>query len=481
MSAVLDLLRAHAPMVALALFFGGAAVALMTPHGRTSWALALIAVAAAAAVAVDMGWRLLTGGGALETSALLAIDGVAAFSAPLIAVLMFLALLAGGSTLGDKPKRAQPYVVALHLAVAAGWVGALFARDLIGIVVSVHAAWLATAALVAVSAHRGALNGALRMVMSGGAGAAFMLLGAALVIYATGSSAVAGAADAMISAPMMATLGYVLLIAPLLLMAGAAPLHAWTGPAYGRSDAGLVLAVASISALAVITRLAAVAATTTAPGLADGVAAALVCAGVASVLIGSLQAVGAVNVRRLVAYAGAAQAGCVLVAIALESPAGLAAALVQLLAWGVGAFALLAGIAASRDTTLAALDGLGRRAPLAGIAITIGALSFMGAPLTLGFLGRWRLIEAGVGAGWWWATGAAIITSLAAVFYGGRLIERLYFRRATEASNFDVDAWRLARAPVMVAAIVAVACGVAPAWMLDLAQRAAMLALGLTT
>jgi NADH:ubiquinone oxidoreductase subunit 2 (subunit N) len=105
----------------------------------------------------------------------------------------------------------------------------------------------------------------------------------------------------------------------------------------------------------------------------------------------------------------------------------------------------------------------------------------MGAPLTLGFLGRWRLIEAGVGAGWWWATGAAIITSLAAVFYGGRLIERLYFRRATEASNFDVDAWRLARAPVMVAALVAVACGVAPAWMLDLAQRAAMLALGLTT
>ena len=63
----------------------------------------------------------------------------------------------------------------------------------------------------------------------------------------------------------------------------------------------------------------------------------------------AVQAVGAVNVRRLIAYASAAQVGCILVAIALESPAGLAAALVQLAAWGAGAFALLAGIAASRD------------------------------------------------------------------------------------------------------------------------------------
>ena len=108
-------------------------------------------------------------------------------------------------------------------------------------------------------------------------------------------------------------------------------------------------------------------------------------------------------------------------------------------------------------------------------------MSFMGAPLTLGFLGRWRLIEAGVGAGWWWATGAAIITSLAAVFYGGRLIERLYFRRATEATAYDNDVWRFARAPALVAVIVAIACGLAPGLLLDLAARASALALGLAT
>ena len=33
-------------------------------------------------------------------------------------------------------------------------------------------------------------------------------------------------------------------------------------------------------------------------------------------------------------------------------------------------------------------------------------------------LARWRLVEAGVGAGWWWAAGLVIIASLAGVFYG---------------------------------------------------------------
>lgn len=477
MIAVLDLARAHAPMVTLALLLGGGALAFLTPHGRASWTLGVVAALTAAFVAADMGWRSILGGEAMASNRLLALDGVAAFGAPLVVGLALLAIFSDASSLSDKPSRAQPYAVALQLMSAGAWVGALLARDLIALVVCVSAAWLAATALIALSPNRGALNGALRALMSGGAGAALMLIGAGMVTHAVGDGAVGGASNALIGAPMMATMGFVLLLAPLMLMAGAAPLHAWTGPAYGKSEAGLTLVLAGVGALAVIARLAAVAAT--APAVAEGVSAALACIGVASVLIGSVQAVGAMNVRRLVAYASAAQVGCILVAIALESPAGLAAALVQMVAWGAGAFALLAGMAASRDAALAALDGLGRRAPLSGVAITIGALSFMGAPLTLGFLGRWRLIEAGVGAGWWWATGAAIITSLAAVFYGGRLIERLYFRRATEATAYDNDLWRFARAPALVAVIVAIACGLAPGLLLDLAARASSLALGL--
>lgn len=477
MMAALEILRAHAPIAVMAFLFGGAALALASPHGRTSWVLGLLAALGACLIAADIGLRVLAGDHDAGAERLFSLDGVGAFAAPFVLALVAAAVLAEGATLASQPKRAQSHVIALHLAAGGAWVGALWARDIVAVIICVNAGWLAVAALTALSPARGALNGALRMLFSGGAAAAFMLLGAGLIGYAVGDGAVSAVANAVIAAPVMALLGFVMLLAPLMLIAGAAPLHHWSGPAYGASNAGLALTIASIAALVLIVRLAAVAAT--APALAEGVQMALASVGVASVLIGSLQAVGAINVRRLVAYAGAAQAGCVLVAIALESPAGLAAALVQVVAWGAGAFALLAGMSVSRDAALTALDGLGRRAPLAGVAITVGALSFMGAPLTLGFLGRWRLIEAGVGAGWWWATGAAIITSLAAVFYGGRLIERLYFRRASETSALDPQLWRLARAPVMAAAVVLIAFGLAPGWLLDLAARAAALALGL--
>ena len=125
------------------------------------------------------------------------------------------------------------------------------------------------------------------------------------------------------------------------------------------------------------------------------------------------------------------------------------------------------------------LDGYGQRAPLASAAITVGALSLMGAPLTIGFLARWRLVEAGVGAGWWWAAGLVIIASLAGVFYGGRLIERIYFRRADIAYAGEGGVWRVALAPALVAAIVAIAIGLAPSVLLRAAAEASLLLTGL--
>jgi multicomponent Na+:H+ antiporter subunit D len=196
------------------------------------------------------------------------------------------------------------------------------------------------------------------------------------------------------------------------------------------------------------------------------------------VAYGAVQSVGATSVRRLVAYAGAMQVGCILIALALGSPAGFAAALLQILAWAAAALALLVGAAAAKDAQFASFNGLVRRAPFASVAVTMGALSFMGAPLTLGFLGRWRLIEASVGAGWWWATGATIVASLAAVFFGGRLIERMYFRRATETAEIDRDGWRWTRAAVALVSIAAIALGIAPELLLQAVAGAAELALG---
>lgn len=96
----------------------------------------------------------------------------------------------------------------------------------------------------------------------------------------------------------------------------------------------------------------------------------------------------------------------------------------------------------------------------------------MGAPLTLGFLGRWRAIEAAVGVDLWWSAGLIIAASLAGAIYAGRLIERLYFRRAATPTPIQHDPWRVFMFPVLLGSILALALGLEPSLLLRVAQAA---------
>lgn len=481
--AYIELARANAPILTLVLIFGGAALAALTPWSRASWGVAFLAAALAAAVSALGGVATLLSTERLPTAeagVALALDGAGAFAAMMIAALALLVVLMSASRL-EALGRAGPHGLALILCCAGGWTGALLARDWFGVVAGAQAGCLSLVGLIALAGEpdRGALNGALRFWAIAGAGAGAMLLGAGLLTRAAGGDDIGLLASEQIDAPNMAMLGFVLMAAPLLAAAGAAPLHGWVAPAMARSGGAISAVIAALSVIGAMSALARLSAyAERAPAIASGASAMFVAFGAVTVAYGAVQSIGASNVRRLAAYAGAMQVGCIAIALALGSPAGFAAALLQTLAWAMAALALLVGAAAAKDAQFASFDGLVRRAPVASIAVTMGALSFMGAPLTLGFLGRWRLIEASVGAGWWWATGATIVTSLAAVFFGGRLIERIYFRRATTTAELDRDGWRWTRVVVAIAAIAAIMAGVAPELLLDLAARAAELALG---
>ncbi len=482
--AILELARAHAALLALVVPAFGAALAVALPSARLSWMAAALVALVGAALAADFAWRAFLGAGApLAHEALpLRLDGVGVWAAALIACVGALVMIAAGAQLTrDFAPRVAPFAMALLMVMIAGWCGAALARDFVGLVIGVETAWLASVGLVALSGDRdrGALTGALRMLTAGGVAGVLLLLGAGLTIYAIGAADLAVLADAPIALPGLAATGLGLILSSLALKAGVAPLHLWVGGAYGRIGGVGSMAlgtVGAVGALAILVRVAAFA--MAAPAVAAGLSTALLTLGLVSVVVGSVQAVGASNARRLAAYAGAAQAGCVLVSAALGSPAGFAAAMVQLIALSVSALALLGGtIRLEEAHSLAALDGLSRRAPLSSVAVTAGALSLMGAPLTLGFLGRWRLIEAGVGGGWWWAASAVIVVSLAAVFYSGRLIERIYFRRANAPAE-AADAWRAALAPTLVAAIAAIALGLEPSLLLRAADAASAMLTG---
>jgi len=67
------------------------------------------------------------------------------------------------------------------------------------------------------------------------------------------------------------------------------------------------------------------------------------------------------------------------------------------------------------------------------------------------------------------------ISSLAAVVSGGRLIGRLYFRRASDVQGGGAV---LALAPALISAVIIIGAGLAPAWLLRAADAAAALHFG---
>jgi formate hydrogenlyase subunit 3/multisubunit Na+/H+ antiporter MnhD subunit len=481
-ASTLELARAHAPVLLIALPLSGAALAFVFASKRTVWLLACLLMAGAAWLAAGVLTRQLVTHAPFATLPGLAPDGIGMVGAALMTGLALLCVIASGASLQNADKRVGALVLALLLCIGAGWVGALLARDFIGAFLAAETAWLAALALVAVAGERdrAALNGGFRMLTVGAVSAALFLLGAGLIARSVGSLDFAVLPLAHVDDADAAVAGAALVLMSLAIKAGTAPLHFWLGAAIGRSGTLAAMAVVALTvagALLLIVRVSAFAAP--APAIGVGVSAALALLGAASIVIGSLQAIGAGNVLRLVAYAGAAQAGAVLISAALGSPAGFAAALIQIAAMAAASLALLGGFAASGvGLDHAALDGLGRRAPFSGIAITLGALSLMGAPLTLGFLGRWRVIEAAVGVEWWWAALLVIGASLAGVVYAGRLVERLYFRRAETLTPIQRDPWRLALAPMLIVSVVVIALGVAPEALLRAASAAAEQAAG---
>ena len=480
--AYLDLARAHAPLLLMSVPLVGAALVLVSGAARVAWLVACVSAVLAAFVGLDFAAGLLSGAAPVVANVgpELHIDGPGGFGAALIALVLALAVVAVGGSLKDAGVREAPVSLALLLGAAAGWIGALVARDMIAMIAAAEAAWLATVGLVAVNGvrDRAPLNGALRMLSIGGVGAALLLRGAAMLGRAAGGMSLDGLPIAHIRMPNLAGAGAASMALGLAMKIGVAPLHAWSAATMGRANPIIAFGVgllAVLGAASVLCRFAGYA--ITAPEIGAGISAMLAGLGAVSVVVGSVQAVGARNIQRLAAYAGVSQIGCVLLSVALGSPAGFAAALVQLAAFAAAAMAFYAGAAAGRVQSLAMLDGYGQRAPLASVAISAGALSLMGAPMTIGFLGRWRLVEAGVGAGWWWAAGLVIVASLAGVFYGGRLIERMYFRRANAAYVGEGGVWRVALAPALIAAIVATGLGFAPLFLL----RAADVASGMLT
>ena len=388
----------------------------------------------------------------------------------LVAAGAFLALSASRSPLRDEAGRSEGVFWACALLLVSGLAGMLATADLFNFFVHLEVASLSAYALTA-TGERGAPRAALRYLIAGSLGASLYLLGVGHLYAATGSlslpdvaARLAGGAD-----PRLNALGGAFVIAGLAVKMGLFPLHAWMPEAYARCSrpaaclmAPLVTKVAALSLVRLLTGLYGM-------DLAGAPAfgpAALRGLGTAAVFVGVIRAARESDLRRVFAYSSVAQMGLVALGLGRGTPSALAGAVLQIGADAAAKAILFASTAVTfrrfgieRVEDLPVARG---RMPWTSAAIATAALSLVGIPPLPGFFGKWYLLRAAVETEDLLLATALIASTLGAVVYAFRLLERLYLVEPSRpVSECEGPRSEVAAASTMAAATVALglACG----------------------
>ena len=136
--------------------------------------------------------------------------------------------------------------------------------------------------------------------------------------------------------------------------------------------------------------------------------------------------------------------------------------------WRTYVIALLGAREAANDE-LRDYAGLWHTRPALAALMTVCMLSLGGLPPTAGFIGKWYIFSAAVGAGYYGLAIIGVLTSVVSVFFYLRVVVMMYMADGPAATSAPVETPRVALAALAAAVAVIFYLGVLPARILDLA------------
>ncbi len=497
-----DWLLIHGPAFLMALPLIMAAITAILPNKRVAWASTFIVTAILTLTAfsialynAEVGSTLYKmGGWAPPHGISLVIDALNAPVIVLIAVMAFITVIyAMPATIAEiKPNKRAPFYAAFLLSIA-GLLGMVVSGDAFNVFVFLEVSSISTYVLVAMGAARDrrALSAAYNYLILGSIGATFFVIGVGFLYMETGTLNMADMARIladMDGGSRVSKIAFGFIVIGLGLKLAMFPLHAWLPGAYAYAPTPVTAFLASTAtkaALYLLLRFTFFVFDPSYTYVADVLMFVLVGLGVIGMLFASLQAIFQTDVRRMLAFSSVAQVGYMLLGVGIATTASVAAGYLHLLNHAVikgGLFLALGamwyrfGITRTQD-----FQGLGQTMPWTMGAFTILGLSLVGVPFTAGFVSKINLAEAAADAGWWWAVGIIMLTSILALIYIGRVLLMAYFQSPPEVNGNVVDrneAPLMMLFPMWVLAIASVVIGVEAGVMVDAATRAAELLLG---
>lgn len=424
------------PLVVFAPLAGGVVSAMVPRRARPWVTLAAAAITASVVVAIALA---VTQGGELrlELAGWAPPLGIALVADGATAVMLLLSSIVGVSVAvvaaADGRMGGTAAFWPLLGAACAAVNGVFVASDLFTIYVMLELLTLSAVALVAIGGKK-ALAPALRYLFVAVLGSLFYLLAVALVYGEAGTVDLSLAAERMSDGPVLAAV-LALVVVGMAAKTALFPLHVWltvAHPAAPAAASALLSALVIKASLFVLWR--AFAELGPASSLTPYLANAVGVAGTLAVVWGGILALRRRRLKTIIAYSTVAQVGYLvlilpLIQLEIGEEAAWSGGVILAVAHGIAkaAMFLAAGalaIAYGSDR-LDGLVGAVTRMPLAVAAIGLAGVSLAGLPPTLGFVGKWLLLQSSLAeAAWWWVI----------VLLGGGLLTLAYTGRMVKAT-----------------------------------------------
>ncbi len=272
---------------------------------------------------------------------------------------------------------------------------------------------------------------AIKYLLFGSMASAVMLYGMSLLYGASGSLALPAVGNALFFAPFktLAHVSVLFFFVGLGFKISMAPFHMWAPDVYEGAPtpvtAFLTVAPKALG-FAVFMRVLAMVFT---PSWAHW-SVLLTALSILTMTLGNLTALSQNNIKRFLAYSSIAQAGYILMGLAVFSDLGRQGVLVYLLAYlftNLGAFAVVTLIGEQTGSEdLAAYAGLSQRSPMAAAFLTVFLVSLAGIPPLAGFIGKYYVFAAAIQAKFITLTVVAAVNSVIAAYYYFRIVRLMY-------------------------------------------------------
>ncbi len=420
---------------------------------------------------------------------MLAVDNFALFFKMLFLGVAFLVILSSVDYV-IKFARFQGEYYALVLLATLGMMLMAATTNLIAIYIAIELTSISLYALVGFLKDAKSTEASLKYLLLGAVASAVLLYGMALIFGFTGKTNLHDIAQSIqaLSPPTLFAspaliLGIVLLVAGFGFKIAAVPFQMWVPDVYEGAPTPITayLSVASKAAgFAIILRV-----FFSAFGQPDWLSQnwGLIFAGLAviSMTLGNIMAIPQSNIKRLLGYSSIAQAGYLMVGLAalgvspvgdILGQSGVLFFLASYVFTNMGAFIAVIAISGKLNSDL--IDdyaGMGKRAPLLALALTLCLISLIGMPPAAGFMAKFYIFSAAVQHDLLWLVVIAVLNSVISAYYYLRVVKVMWLGQA--ASQEKVPSSAALRLALVLSCLGVLLLGIIPGYMMRLAELAA--------